>query len=251
MKRDWGVSYIICAAGHGLRVRNINPHVPKPFLKVAGRTFLEWSLDSLPVRSGDQILVVLLKSHQHWAEKSGFHGPGGCPVEYVFLDEVTRGQAETALMCRPRLRHRAVVVYNSDTYFRDSALADFMVSPEVDGLIPCSVQPGEEWSFALVEGPGPLYHTVDVTEKVRVSDFCSVGFYYFREGDLFFDMVERQIASAASVGELYVAPFYRELIRRGRGIYSCLVEVFQPMGTLGQLHRYWNADLTEMRKENS
>lgn len=244
-----GVSYIICAAGHGSRTRVVDPKTPKPFLKINGKTLLEWSLQSLPIQQDDQVVVVLLREHESWVRSFRLDG-----VEVHFLDKVTRGQAETAHKVRHLLRHKKAVIFNSDTFFIQKDLHFFMNNDQVDGLIPCSRQSGSEWSFCRVEQEGDLYRATEVVEKKRISDFCSVGFYYFRNCEDFFssvDAVLSELGERSASTELYVAPFYQSLIQAGKKIYAPLTTEFKPMGSVEQIEKYWGITLPQLQQMQS
>lgn len=244
------ISYIVCAAGHGTRTREITSQVPKPFLKLNGKTLLERSVESLPMQSEDQLIVILLREHESWLSD---YGPEG--ADYIFLDEVTAGQAETAYKAYDQLRHRKAAIFNSDTFFSQKGLYELMKNDNIDGLIPCSRQSGHEWSFCRVVPESGSYRAVEVAEKKRISDFCSVGFYYFRDIQDFFIPLAKKInqqlgqSGTEKVGELYVAPFYQSLILEGKKIFAPLVDDFKPMGSVEQIEKYWGVSLDQMRQQ--
>lgn len=244
-----GISYIICAAGHGSRTKLIDPNIPKPFLKINGKTLLHWSLQSLPIQSDDQVIIVLLREHESWARAAVSD-----QAELYFLDQVTRGQAETALCVRHLLRHRKTVIFNSDTFFTQKSLSSLMSDDRIDGLIPCSRQSGSEWSFCRVEPEGETYRATEVVEKKRISDFCSVGLYYFKNSEDFFgpvsEILSRPTDSLLST-ELYVAPFYQPMISAGKKIYAPLTDEFKPMGSVEQIEKYWSISLLQMQQMQS
>ncbi len=231
------ISYVICAAGLGTRTKAIGA-APKPFLKLNGKTLLEWSLESLPVTREDQVLVVLLEEHRGWIEKLNL------PVDVMYIETLTRGQAETAFLAKNQLKHTEIVIFNADTYFKCGRLADSMLN--VEGLIPCSIQEGNEWSFCEVTDRGDV---ISVQEKNRISDHCSVGFYYFKDSSAFFKLVEEALR-APREKELYVAPFYQELIERGLSVRAMLVDEFKPMGSVGQIEKFWGVSLAQLQAEN-
>jgi len=62
---------MLLAAGRGERMRPLTDHVPKPLLKVQGRSLLQWHLEALQ-RAGVQRVVI----NTAWLEEQFAHNPG-------------------------------------------------------------------------------------------------------------------------------------------------------------------------------
>lgn len=90
-----------------------------------------------------------------------------------------------------------------------------MLNPAIDGIIPCSIEEGNNWSFCAADANGKISK---VTEKDRISDYCSVGFYYFRSSRDFIQYTEKELARLTehSNTETYVAPLYNLMIKDGK-----------------------------------
>ena len=131
--------------------------------------------------------------------------------EIVVLESETRGQAETAKLALDRLdSNESIYIFNIDTFRHGFRKPEFVDS--CDGYLEVFRGPGEQWSF--VE-PGPENRVVRTTEKIRISDLCSDGLYYFRSGETFKELFEEAVArDERSKGEFYVAPLYNNLIAR-------------------------------------
>jgi hypothetical protein len=66
----------------------------------------------------------------------------------------------------------------------------------------------------------------EVTEKIRISDLCSTGLYYFRSTGMFFDLyagIAGRDPATLQGGERYIAPLYNTAIREGRDIRYALI----------------------------
>jgi dTDP-glucose pyrophosphorylase len=59
-----------------------------------------------------------------------------------------------------------------------------------------------------------------VTEKIRISPYCSTGLYYFKHIKLIVDFGIEYINEVK--GEKFIAPFYNKLINNGLNIQSGL-----------------------------
>ena len=105
-------------------------------------------------------------------------------------------------------------VFNIDTIHKDFTIDDQLVHS--DGYLEVFCGEGDHWSF--IEG-GEEQRVLRTTEKVRVSDFCSNGLYYFKQIDNFFDAYNEMIESnELTAGEFYIAPMYNYLIQKGKSI---------------------------------
>lgn len=121
-----------------------------------------------------------------------------------------------------------------------------------DGLIPCSVEPGNSWSFCVVEESKEQIRPVTrVTEKNRVSEWCSVGAYWFRDSSILRECTRLELSVQTIDGEFYVAPIYNRLIEQRLRIGMLPTQVFRPMGSIEQIETYWGLSLEEFRSQNA
>lgn len=245
------IDYVLCAAGAGTRTSEIALNLPKPLIKLGNRTLLERSLDSLDLFANDRLIIVYQDAHRLEAlakDRVRERFPD-TEIIWISVSRLTRGQLETALLARGHLRPgKPVVVFNCDTYFRSRSLGTLTLSGEVDGIIPCSQETGDHWSFCRVAGD--LRTVVEVQEKIRISQWCSVGYYYFRDSTQFLFIADEHLDNFPT-GECYVAPLYNKLIAAGGRVVIDVVETFKPMGSMQQITKYWGVDLATMQAVNS
>jgi len=245
------ITYIICAAGAGTRMKEISSKIPKPLIKIDGKTLIEISCESLPLKGGDQIILVTQKSFQIKkiiGERLSSLYPN---IHFMYheIEELTRGQAETALLAKPFVLYPKIAVFNCDTYFHSADLRLHMDDDSMDGIIPCSEEKGDGWSFCKVIDGTSLPIVTSVEEKRRISHWCSAGFYYFREGELFFELVTKNLGAKNT--EMFIAPFYNDLISLGKKIYMSPCDVFKAMGSVQQIKDYFHYDVAEMKNFNA
>jgi NDP-sugar pyrophosphorylase family protein len=249
------LSYLICSAGEGTRMSEVSNTTPKALLKLKGKTLLERSLMSLPVQPGDEIVFLhrLKGAHFSQAEEilNQFAKNHRAQARSVQLDRLTKGQAETAYLAKDSIQNSRIAIYNTDTFFQSHPLLLALRDFDYDGIAPCFKAPGEQWSFFKTLDEGPNFKVIDVKEKERISDWCSTGFYYFKDADLFFSEVTRQLENITTQKELYVAPFYSRLLSQGLDVRVVDCDEFKPMGTPEQVKAFWGLDFSEFKKENN
>ena len=219
------MNIIITMAGMGSRFRKAGYKIPKFMIEVKGKTLFEWSMESLTdlyadknlkcifvVRKEDEARGFILEKMQGYDVKN---------VEIVEIDELTDGQATSALLAKPYWNaDEGMVVYNIDTYVESGAIRakDF----RGDGFIPCFNAPGEHWSFVKLDENGKA---VEVREKQRISDNCTIGLYYFRNCELYEQVYNEYYADDAHMekNEKFIAPLYNYMIEKGMEVRISII----------------------------
>lgn len=247
------VTYILCAAGEGSRFRDYFGTLPKAMIELYGSTLLEWSLRSLPICGQDRLVIITQKKHrvkEKMEQKIAMHYPFSSVV-WLEIDALTRGQLETASFAFEHiLPESSVVIYNCDTYFESRTLLGKMNDPQVQGIIPCAQAQGDSWSFCEVDEHDRV---LQVREKERISEWASVGLYYFKDAVLFCQRALHALAqpqTQTQQGEYYVAPLYQTYLDAGECVLMDRVSLFKPMGTPQQLEAFWEVDVKQLAVEN-
>lgn len=242
------INYIICSAGRGSRFEKDFPGIPKPAIKLKGRYLLDWSLDSLPIKPEDKVIVITQEQHKVKERLCNSTRSLQDDITWIELDYLTGGQLETALTAKSVLdMDSSIAIFNCDTYYQGTKLEELAADESVEGIIPCLQVPGESWSFCKIDDNDRV---TAVAEKKRISDWASVGLYYFRDTKRFVKMAEEYIA-ANKEGETYVAPFYQSYLDAGYKIMIDRVTEFKPMGTPDQIEDYWKIPIADVIKENN
>jgi MurNAc alpha-1-phosphate uridylyltransferase len=109
---------MVLAAGLGLRMRPITEHIPKPLVRIAGRTMLDRALDHVTAAGVTEIVV-----NTHWlAERIREHLGGRPGITLSHEDELleTGGGVAKAL---PHLGDQPFYVVNSDIIWTDGGIS--------------------------------------------------------------------------------------------------------------------------------
>lgn len=221
-------------AGAGSRFTNAGHQRPKYLIEVSGKSLLEHSLSGLPLDLADEIYFVALHDHAVQYDLSTVISKalGGRKFELLTVPAVTRGQAETVLVCRSYIdTSDDLVIFNIDTYYKSHRQRDLLSGklPRYDGFLGSAYALGVKWSFAETNETGFVTRT---TEKVRISDNALTGFYHFTKGSDFVTVASEAIDRGITTGsEFYIAPMYNALIQSGRKFVLDPVDEFIPLGT--------------------
>lgn len=203
MNSDGGgrnINIVITMGGLGSRFRKAGWTVPKYMIEAKGKTLFEWSMLSLEGFREDAARYIFIAmedpacdAEAFIREKCKLLGIGDPCV--IMLDHLTDGQATTAMKAAEYWdRERPLLIYNIDTYVEPGAMNGAELGG--DGFIPCFRAEGTHWSFVRLDGSG---RAVEVREKDRISDHCTVGAYYFRTCALYEELY-REFYGAAGGG---------------------------------------------------
>jgi len=106
--------------------------------------------------------------------------------------------------------------------------------------MPCFHAEGDHWSFAKIDEKG---NVVEVREKVRISDNCTLGAYYFSSARLYKDLYEEFYDdSKIEKNEKYIAPLYNYMIEKGMSVTISIVDAkkVHVLGTPEELQIFLN-----------
>jgi dTDP-glucose pyrophosphorylase len=235
------MNIVITMAGSGERFRRAGFDEPKFMIEAKGQSLFRWSMMSLEnffplcqrlifiVRSEDQAGGFITSEMADW--------PVPEPI-LVPLSHRTDGQATSALVARDVWdSEKPLLIYNIDTHVKPDFLKPEMVTG--GGWIPCFRADGSHWSFVRTDGTG---RALEVREKQRISDFASVGLYWFETATLFEWAYAAHFEAGVESGlaERYIAPLYNDLIRAGHEVTMSEIPAAAvvPMGTPEELDRF-------------
>lgn len=230
---------VITMAGLGSRFREAGYQVPKYMIKVHDKTLFEWSMSSLKGfhEVVDQYIFIVrnedyasgfIKSE---SERLGIDNPKVIEISYV-----TDGQATTAMLANKIWNcDNGLLIYNIDTYVE--AFSMNFRELKGDGFIPCFRGNGDHWSFVRLDNAGKVE---EVREKVRISNYSTLGAYYFKSCNLYQELYNEYYFGNDNLekGEKYIAPMYNYLIKNKRGdVYISVVDQdkIQVLGTPEEL----------------
>ena len=239
------IDVVITMGGLGSRFRKMGYTVPKYMIEAKGRTLFEWSMVSLEGYKEQvaQYIFIAMKDEICDVEtfiNSKCHEIGFENYHVIILDYLTDGQATTAMMASKYWNpEHALLIYNIDTYVEAGEMNDKELKG--DGFIPCFKAKGDHWSFVRLDGSGKV---VEIKEKKRISNYCTLGAYYFRTCQMYKDLYDDYYGKTRELvnGEKYVAPLYDYLLTKGGEIYISDIESdkVHVLGTPEELQAFLN-----------
>ena len=229
-------------AGMGSRFANAGYSLPKPFIDVAGKPMIVRVMENLAQPDAKFVLLARKEHIEHQKElinqiQSRFN------ATFVPIERLTEGTACTVLFSRDLLgANEPVVIANSDQII-DDCFAQYIHDARVrnlDGSILTFIDSelNPKWSFAKINDQGLV---TEVQEKKAISQFATVGIYYFHRADELIDgIIQMVIENDRTNNEFYICPVYNYLIRKGKkvGIYNIYQSQMHGIGTPEDLKYY-------------
>jgi hypothetical protein len=224
---------VIPMAGESRRFREAGYGLPKHRLMLRGESLFDHAVGSFRAYFDTQPFLFVVRDDGEtpaFVEARG-RAMGVRDARVVVLDGPTGGQAETVERGLDRAGvsdEGHLTIFNIDTFRPGFIYPDAPWFPASDGYLEVFRSRDPGFSFALpLQNAAPLGQVeprvAETAEKRPISDLASTGLYHFRRTEDF-RLALADERAAPSAPELYVAPLYNALIRRGRNIHFQLIE---------------------------
>lgn len=246
------MNYIITAAGLGTRFLKNGIKPPKPLIKIRGNELILWSLTSFDFKNNDTLFIVTLKKDRvkKRIEKKLKIIYGFLNIFWLELNEVKNGQLLTALEV---INHFNIigplVIHNCDTSYRiENFNFDQLDQKKIFGAIPYFLSEGNNWSFLKIKDQ----FIIEIKEKVRISNLCSVGTYYFSDAEIFYNLSLELLKNGGSKNnnEFYIAPLYEFAIKKNYKVLPIKCSDVKLFGNCDELKNTFGVSFFELLSEN-
>ncbi|EDO8279620.1 lipopolysaccharide biosynthesis protein, partial [Campylobacter jejuni] len=217
------MNIVIPMAGLGSRFAKAGFDKPKPFIDVLDKPMIVRVLENLKYKDARYILIAR-KEHLTKEKKLVDEIKNNFNVEFIPIDKLTEGTACTVLYARKYINNdMPLMIANSDQIV-DINIADFIndsFKRGLDGSILTFIdkEKNPKWSFAKLNND----LVVEIKEKEAISEFATVGIYFFNKGKIFIESAIDMIIENDRVNnEFYTCPVYNYAIKSGAkiGIYN-------------------------------
>jgi len=182
------MNFVIPMAGAGNRFKKAGYNKPKMLLKAHGKTLLEWSVDSLPLELSTNLIFIGLREHREKYNLENFirNKYNKYNLQFLWLDNITRGQAETVYRAKNLVDFDTdLVIFNIDTFFVSNTLKKHLLKNNINGVLGAFESKENRFSYAKLNDKGFVIKTA---EKVVISNFALTGLYHFKYPKDFFDI---------------------------------------------------------------
>jgi dTDP-glucose pyrophosphorylase len=215
-----GLTIVIPAAGEGSRFVKAGYTTPKPFIRIHGTPMIDLVIANVSWPKARYVLI--LRTNHLQSERAAVNEIASrVDLTVQSLDALTQGTACTVLTARDLISPGSpLLIANSDQLVRGGVqlMLEDAFERGLDGSIMTFRCPegDTKWSYARCNAAGMV---VEVAEKRPISEFATVGIYYFGRAQYFFDAAEAMITANDRVNsEFYTCPTYNYSIAQGKRI---------------------------------
>jgi dTDP-glucose pyrophosphorylase len=232
------INIVVPMAGLGSRLPISVYRTIKPLIPINGTAMIRLVVDSLNL---DGRYIFIYRRDEYSIELEKVIGEMEIPAEFVVVEELTKGPADTCLAARELINNDSeLVIANADQimWWNSNQFLSSARSEGLDGVIVTYSSTSERNSFARLSRNGLV---TEVREKEVISEIALAGIHYWRKGKDFIRSAEKMISEGRyALGEFYVGPTYNLMIESGAkiGIYHIPGYQHNPVGIPEDLEKY-------------
>ena len=236
------INIVIPMAGLGSRFAKAGYEKPKPFIDVNGQPMIERVMENLYYPNANYILIGR-KEHFEKEKELMEAISSKYSATFIGIDKLTEGTACTVLHAREHINNDfPLLIANSDQIV-DTSIEEYIndcLNKKMDGSILTfiDVERNPKWSFAKVDEDNLV---TEVQEKKAISEFATVGIYFFNKGKDFVNGTIDMIINNDRVNnEFYTCPVYNYCIQDAKKIiiYNIDPNAMHGLGTPEDLELY-------------
>jgi len=233
-------------AGLGSRFSKAGFEKPKPFIDVEGKPMIARVMENLHYPEAKYFLIAR-KEHIEQEKNLVQEIEQKYNAKFIGIDKLTEGTACTVLYSRKYIDNELPLLIANSDQIVDISVKEYIddcLQKGTDGSILTFTDPelNPKWSFAKINEQG---FVTEVQEKKAISEYATVGIYFFSKGKDFVDgAIDMIIENDRVNNEFYTCPVYNYIIKEEKKIiiYNIASEQMHGLGTPEDLAHYLNAN---------
>jgi glucose-1-phosphate thymidylyltransferase len=220
---------IIPLAGKGTRLRPHTHLVPKPLLKVAGRTVMDWVMDRLKGLDVTELIFIT----GHLKEQVEEFARSRYKIRSRFIEQkIQDGTAGAINLARPFVNGPVLIIFVDTVFEADLTLIN---RTDADGIIWAKeVEDYQRFGVVVTDKQGYMTRIVE-KPSTPISKLANIGLYYIRAVDSLWQGIDHVLASPANKGEWYLTDAFQWMIEHGKKILTAEVGGWYDCGKLDTL----------------
>lgn len=231
------MNVLIPMAGAGSRFAIAGYTLPKPLIEIKGKPMIQVVVENLNISA--KYTYVVRKEHYENHNLYTLLKTITPDCNIICVDRLTEGAACTTLLAKEFINtDDELIIANCDQVIEWESDKFVACCRNYDGCILTFPETSTKCSYAKVDNAGIV---TEVKEKQVISQYATVGIYYWKNGNKYVECAEKMISkNIRTNNEFYVCPVYNEGIEKGMkfGIYN--VEKVWATGTPEDLTTFLN-----------
>lgn len=235
-------------AGMGKRLAKGGYSLPKPLVKVAGKTLVEWSIKSLDLNAN--YIFCCKESHldEYQIDKTLKKRVPNCII--VPINYQTEGTAQTVLEALKYIDNdEELIISDTDHYILldKNKFLNKINDKKIDACV--FVFPDKQKSphFSYVKTNEENY-VVEAAEKIQISETAACGIHYYKRGSDFVKYAKKMIGKNIRFNnEFYVTPVYNEFIKDNKKITIFPIIKKWALGSPEEIESFLNNFKTKLK----
>jgi choline kinase len=237
------INIVIPMAGDGSRFSKVGFNNPKPLIPLNGKTFIEWSIDSVDFQQiNTNFIFIIREKHREKLERHLKKIKPDCVI--LFLEHLTRGAVESCLIAKDYINNDTpLIITNSDQIFEwdKEKYIKFVFDNNIQANVITVKENTDKFSYIKLNEFG---YGTELAEKIIISNNALVGIHYWNKGSLFVSSGEKLIErNIRANNEFYISLTYNILIDEGIKVTNYELndnEKYLSVGTPEQVYDYLN-----------
>lgn len=252
------INVVIPMAGLGTRFSNAGFKNIKPLIPLNGKTFIEWSIESVDFKTIEtQFIFIILSEHHNLLYNHLKTIKSDCII--LCVTKLTRGAVETCLVAENYINNNEpLIITNCDQIFEwnKEKYIEYLKDSNTEADV--IVVESDNNKFSYIELDTNNYG-IKLAEKEVISTNALVGIHYWKNGKDFINSGKELInKNIRANNEFYISLSYNILIKNNVKV-TCYklgeTEKYLSIGTPEQVYEYLdyknlNIEIFDLNKYN-
>jgi len=233
------VKILIPLAGAGSRFFKAGYTDPKPLIEVSGKPMIQRVIENINMPKNEHIFIVQKPHIEKYPKIKQYLENCVEKATIVEIEGLTEGAACTTLLAKEYIDNdQPLLIANADQWVDWNPEHFLNFASKTDGCIPFFLSDSPKHSYSRVNFSNGL--VTQVAEKQVISNFATVGIYYWAKGSQYVSCAEEMINKNIRFNnEFYICPVYNILINsKGGNVKPYPVYEMRGMGTPEELENF-------------